>query len=309
MEALSLAEVRVERQLVLGERTICWCWPIPSSDRPAASRVRSRPPLAPGVAVRAKPGRASAASLLKECTPASFPAASLPADDWCWASQLAGVQCRMEYGQTGVGGLSRAPLVIDWNPARRRSPAGWYPLTVAQNGNRRCRQARRPDSACRSATTNGSFIAASLPVASPAPCLDRQQLYETLIGRFMHGRCRAHHSGRAAFGAVSMSHDSGGTVLVRYGRIAEVAHFVSDAGVRLERERGSSFELTEASKSAACLKLARRRQMEGPQMDNRIRLQARLMKRGPMRTGNSAPASSVRPPSKTSDLPCPETRL
>jgi hypothetical protein len=90
---------------------------------------------------------------------------------------------RMELRQTGIGGLY-APLVIDWTASRKRAPAVWQPLTVAQNG------------ATLSASVAAGFrlqigkmqwliFRSLLHSLEPRSVLGHHTMYETVIGRFL----------------------------------------------------------------------------------------------------------------------------
>ena len=99
----------------------------------------------------------------RPCTPGSSRSASRASESAGRAGQFADSQAHMELRQSGIGGLY-APLVIDWNPARRRSPAFWRPLTVAQDG------AAVPSglaAACRLQVGYGAMAHLSQPVAHP----------------------------------------------------------------------------------------------------------------------------------------------
>jgi hypothetical protein len=89
----------------------------------------------------------------------------------------------LELRQTGIGGLY-APLVIDWNPARRRSSASWRPLTVAQNG---VAVSPRAAAGCRLQIGSAQWLVyRSLSfILEPRTVLGQHTMYETLIGRFV----------------------------------------------------------------------------------------------------------------------------
>jgi hypothetical protein len=98
------------------------------------------------------------------------------------AGQFVGSNGQLELRQSGIGGLY-APIVIDWNPNRRRSPAFWRALTVAQNG---AAVPPRSASGCRLQIGKEQWlIYRSLsPILEPRTILGQHTMYETMIGRF-----------------------------------------------------------------------------------------------------------------------------
>ena len=99
------------------------------------------------------------------------------------AGQLAGSRNLLELRQTGIGGLY-APIVIDWNPTRRRSPANWRPLTVAQNGAvvpAGCAAGFR----LQVGTAQWLVYRSLSPILEPRTVLGQHTMYETMIGRFV----------------------------------------------------------------------------------------------------------------------------
>jgi hypothetical protein len=98
------------------------------------------------------------------------------------AGQFVGSNGQLELRQSGIGGLY-APIVIDWNPSRRRSPAFWRALTVAQNGTA---VLARSASGCRLQIGKEQWlIYRSLsPILEPRTILGQHTMYETMIGRF-----------------------------------------------------------------------------------------------------------------------------
>jgi hypothetical protein len=101
------------------------------------------------------------------------------------AGQLSTCESHLELVQNGTGRIF-APLVLDWNPRRRRSPAAWRRLTVAQNG------ASIPLSrAAGYLLENGSakwLIYRSLSSSlEPRSVLGQHTMYETMVGRFAKG--------------------------------------------------------------------------------------------------------------------------
>jgi hypothetical protein len=68
---------------------------------------------------------------------------SLAQDRWVSApGQFVSAGGKLELRHAGPGGAAYVPLYLDWNPVRRRAPADWRTLTVAQEGQR-----LRPDQA------------------------------------------------------------------------------------------------------------------------------------------------------------------
>jgi hypothetical protein len=98
------------------------------------------------------------------------------------AGRLADSQDHIELLQSGIGGLY-APVVLDWNSARRRRPAMWRSLTVAQNGS-----AVPPAEAAGFRLQVGKeqwLVYRSLSrILEPRTVLGQHTMYETLIGRF-----------------------------------------------------------------------------------------------------------------------------
>jgi len=101
------------------------------------------------------------------------------------SGHLIGVDGRMELSQTGIGGLY-APLVIDWNPRRRRSPAAWRRLTVAYAG------APVPSGEAAGyllevGPLKWMYYRSLLPALEPRSVLGQHTMYESLMGRFVRG--------------------------------------------------------------------------------------------------------------------------
>ncbi len=101
------------------------------------------------------------------------------------AGHLIGVDGRVELSQSGVGGLY-APLVIDWNPRRRRSPAAWRRLTVAYAG------AAVPSGEAAGyllevGPLKWMYYRSLLPALEPRSVLGQHTMYESLVGRFVRG--------------------------------------------------------------------------------------------------------------------------
>jgi hypothetical protein len=117
------------------------------------------------------------------------------------SGHLIGVDGRAELSQTGIGGLY-APLVIDWNPRRRRSPAAWRRLTVAYAG------AAVPSGEAAGyllevGPLKWMYYRSLLPALEPRSVLGQHTMYESLVGRFVRGDLEPlvqveHSTGQAA---------------------------------------------------------------------------------------------------------------
>ena len=101
------------------------------------------------------------------------------------AGQLTTCETHLELVQNGIGRVF-APLVLDWNPRRRRSPAAWRRLTVAQNGT-----AVPPSRAAGYLLENGPakwlIYRSLLSSLEPRSVLGQHTMYETMVGRFAKG--------------------------------------------------------------------------------------------------------------------------
>jgi hypothetical protein len=101
------------------------------------------------------------------------------------AGQLTTCETHLELVQNGIGPVF-APLVLDWNPRRRRSPAAWRRLTVAQNGT-----PVLPSRAAGYLLENGPakwlIYRSLLSSIEPRSVLGQHTMYETMVGRFAKG--------------------------------------------------------------------------------------------------------------------------
>ena len=85
--------------------------------------------------------------------------------------------------QSSIGGGLHLPIVIDWSPDRRRSPAQWRGLTVAEDGRR-----LPPEVACGQRLRVGKhqwlFYRSLRPGETGRTVLGHHTLHETVIGEF-----------------------------------------------------------------------------------------------------------------------------
>jgi hypothetical protein len=184
LQARLTAEIRIERQLLLARKDdLLFLADAVFGCGDARIDYVSRLPLAPGI--EALPN-----SPTRECRLAgtAAPARLFPLGLPCErvqgsAGQLAGSRNLLELRQTGIGGLY-APIVIDWNPTRRRSPASWRPLTVGQNGAvvpAGCAAGFR----LQVGTAQWLVYRSLSPILEPRTVLGQHTMYETMIGRFV----------------------------------------------------------------------------------------------------------------------------
>jgi hypothetical protein len=183
LQARLTAEIRIERQLLLARKDdLLFLADAVIGGGDAAIVYTSRLPLVPGIEIVPD-------SPTRECRLAGNAAQArlfplgLPCERTRGtAGQLAGSQNRVELRQTGIGGLY-APIVIDWNPTRRRSPAIWRPLTVAQNG---AIVATGTAAAARLQVGAAQWLVyrSLAPILEPRTVLGQHTMYETMIGRF-----------------------------------------------------------------------------------------------------------------------------
>jgi len=184
LQARPTAEIRIERQLLLARNddllfladAVIGC---------GEARIDYVSRLSPVSGVEVVPEtRTRECQLMGKTRPARVFPLGLPCErvHGC-AGQLAPSNGHLELRQTGIGGLY-APLVIDWNPARRRSPASWRPLTVAQNG-----AIISPRAAAGNLLQIGKarwLVYRSLSsILEPRTVLGQHTMYETMIGRFV----------------------------------------------------------------------------------------------------------------------------
>jgi hypothetical protein len=184
LQARPAAEIRIERQLLLARNddllfladAVIGC---------GESRIDYVSRLSPVSGVEMVPDtRTRECQLAAKSGPARVFPLGLPCERvlGC-AGQLAPTNGRLELRQTAIGGLY-APLVIDWNPARRRRPASWRTLTVAQNG-----AIISPRAAAGNLLQIGKaqwLVYRSLSsILEPRTVLGQHTMYETMIGRFL----------------------------------------------------------------------------------------------------------------------------
>jgi hypothetical protein len=183
LQARLSPEIRVERQLLLARKDdLLFLADAVIGCGDARIDYTSRLPLVPGV-------EALPDSPTRECRLAGTAAHArlfplgLPCERVLGsAGQFAGSQHGLELRQSGIGGLY-APIVIDWNPARRRSPALWRPLTVGQNGAvvpAGCAAGFR----LQVGTTQWLVYRSLSTILEPRTVLGQHTMYETMIGRF-----------------------------------------------------------------------------------------------------------------------------
>ncbi|HEV8000827.1 MAG TPA: hypothetical protein VGP63_13165 [Planctomycetaceae bacterium] len=180
------AGVRVERQVFLSRTDdFALLADVISTDGHAKIECSSRLPLAPDCAAIAQTRSRESGLVCGGARVRAFPLGlSCPRFE-ASAGQLGSVDGRLELTQVGLGGLY-APLVLDWNPRRRRSPVSWRPLTVAQDG-----AAVRSNGAAAFLLEVGPekwlIYRSLLPTLEPRSVLGQHTMYETLVGCFVRG--------------------------------------------------------------------------------------------------------------------------
>jgi hypothetical protein len=181
------AGVRVERQIFLSrtDQFALLSDAILADDDRAKLEILSRLPLAQDCAAFAQTRSRECRLLCGGARVRVLPLALNCPRVEAAAGQLGSADGRLELSQVGVGGLY-APLVLDWNPRRGRSPASWRRLTVARDG-----AAVRPSDAAGFLLEIGPakwLIYRSLaPTLEPRSVLGQHTMYETLVGRFVSG--------------------------------------------------------------------------------------------------------------------------
>jgi hypothetical protein len=183
LQARPSTHLRIERQFFLA-RNDDWLFLADVVVGPGTERIdyRSRLQLAHDIGV-AHDRKTRACRLTRANVPARLFPIGLPFERvQSSPGRLADSQHHVEFLHSGIGGLY-APVVLDWNSARRRRPAIWRALTVAQNG-----------SAVPAAEAAGFrlqvgkeqwLIYRSLSrILEPRTVLGQHTVYETLIGRF-----------------------------------------------------------------------------------------------------------------------------
>jgi hypothetical protein len=184
LQARPTANVRIERQLLLA-RNDDWLFLADVVVGCEDERIdyRSRLPLAPRITV--DHDRETRALQLNgtDASARLFPI-GLPCErvHGC-AGQLSDSGRHLELRESGIGGLY-APVVLDWNPTRRRQSAIWRALTVAQNG--MALPARDAAGVRLQVGKEQWLIYRSLSrFLEPRTVLGQHTMYETLIGRFL----------------------------------------------------------------------------------------------------------------------------
>jgi hypothetical protein len=183
LQARPATHVRIERQLLLPRNDdLLFMADVVVGRGDERIDYRSRLPLARDIEVvhdrETRACRLSGPDMLSRLFPIGFPCERVHG---C-AGQMTNAANYLEFRQTAIGGIY-APIVIDWNPARRRRPAMWRSLTVAQNGT-----AVPSNQAAGFRLQLGKeqwLIYRSLSrILEPRTVLGQHTMYETLIGRF-----------------------------------------------------------------------------------------------------------------------------
>jgi hypothetical protein len=183
LQTSAAPNLKIERQLLLS-RSDDWLFLADAVVGAHKERIdyRSRLRLAHDIAVdhdrETRACRLTGASMPVRLFPLGLPFERVQGS----AGRLADSKSHVELAQAGIGGIY-APIVLDWNSARRRRPAMWRSLTVAQDG-----QALPPAEAAGFRLQVGSeqwLVYRSLsPILEPRTVLGQHTMYETLIGRF-----------------------------------------------------------------------------------------------------------------------------
>ena len=184
LQAHITPETRVERQLLLARNDdLLFLADAIIGGGDVRIDYVSRLPLVSGVEVQ--PDRRSRECRLvgKARTARVFPLA-LPCERILGtAGHFSASSSCLELRQSGMGGLY-APLFIDWNPARRRSPAVWRPLTIAQDG-AAISSGRAAGYRLQAGKEQWLFYRSLSRILEPRTVLGQHTLYETMIGRFL----------------------------------------------------------------------------------------------------------------------------
>ena len=183
LQARPAADVRIERQLLLPRNDdLLFMADVVIGRGGERIEYRSRLPLADNIEIahdrETRACRLSGPNMAARLFPIGLPCERVLGS----SGQLVNAPQHLEFRQTTIGGMY-LPFVIDWNPARRRRPAMWRPLTVAQNG-----IAVASNQAAGSRLQVGTeqwLIYRSLSrILEPRTVLGQHTMYETLIGRF-----------------------------------------------------------------------------------------------------------------------------
>jgi len=180
------AETRIERQIFLSRTDgFALLAEAVSADGHSKIEITSRLPLAAGCASLAQT-RTRECRLLRDGASARvFPLALNCSRVEGAPGRFGATEGRLTLEQGGVRGIY-VPVVFDWNPVRRRSPAAWRRLTVAVGG------AAVPSSEAagfllevgRSKWLIYRSLASTL---EPRSVLGQHTMYETMLGRFVRG--------------------------------------------------------------------------------------------------------------------------
>jgi hypothetical protein len=181
------ADVRIERQIFLSRTDeFALVADVVASEQEGRIDYVSRLPLASDCGTAAQTRTRECRLLFGGAAPARVFPLGLDCDRIdAAAGQLSAGDGGLTLQQTGVGGLY-APLVLDWNPRRRRSPASWRRVTVALNGS----AVPGTDASGFLLETGPSkwLIYRSLqPTLEPRSVLGQHTMYETLMGNFVRG--------------------------------------------------------------------------------------------------------------------------
>jgi len=184
LQARPAADVRIERQLLLPRNDdLLFLADVVIGRGDVRIDYRSRLPLAGNIEVahdrETRACRLTGPNTVSRLFPIGLPCERVQG---C-AGQLTNSPRHLEFRQTAIGGIY-SPLVIDWNPARRRRPATWRSLTVAQNGT--AVPGNQAMGFRLQLGTEQWLIYRSLSrILEPRTVLGQHTMYETLIGRFL----------------------------------------------------------------------------------------------------------------------------
>jgi hypothetical protein len=182
----SLVDVRVERQIFLSRNDgFALLADAVRADVSSKVEFTSRVALAPGCGAAAQTRTRECRLVSDGVAARAFPLAlNCPRVEGT-AGRLSPSEGQIELSTTGAGGLY-APLVLDWNPSRRRTPVTWRRLTVASGG-----AAVQPSEAAGFLLEAGSskwlFYRSLARALEPRSILGQHTMYETLVGRFVRG--------------------------------------------------------------------------------------------------------------------------
>lgn len=184
LQSRPTASICLERQLLLARNDdLLFAADVVTGGEDAPIEYRSQLPVFPGVDV-VHDRLTRACQLTGLDAPARLFPIGLPCERVIGCGgQMGNSQNHVELRQSGIGGLY-APIVFDWNPVRRRIPAIWRRLTVAQNG--QSVPARFAAGHRLQIGKSQWLIYRSLsPILEPRTVLGQHTMYETMIGRFL----------------------------------------------------------------------------------------------------------------------------